>query len=169
MCPLLGSRPTKQACALTDHWTGDPLVRRPALNPLSRMRQGWTLPWATGMQTWTLSLPSLAPAWEKKSINEKNFILIKSNSQEKQCDWPGTATHDNRQKEERTHHTICNRSWVPPGWLLTRTFPRFCREPKGGPKAHWQVWADPPNTWTLQRGSSRIGRQVNCSWNPVIT
>ena len=31
----LGTRPTMQACALTENQTIDPLVRRPALNPLS--------------------------------------------------------------------------------------------------------------------------------------
>ena len=37
--PLLGVWPTTQACALTGNWTGDPLVRRPALNPLSHSSQ----------------------------------------------------------------------------------------------------------------------------------
>ena len=35
MRPLLGTCPTTQACALTGNGTGDPLVCRPALNPLS--------------------------------------------------------------------------------------------------------------------------------------
>ena len=34
-CPLLGTWPTTQACALTENQTSDPLVCRPALNPLS--------------------------------------------------------------------------------------------------------------------------------------
>ena len=38
--PLLGTRPTTQACALTGSGTGDPLVRRPALSPLSGTSQG---------------------------------------------------------------------------------------------------------------------------------
>ena len=33
--PLLGTWPTTQSCALTGNWTSDPLVCRPALNPLS--------------------------------------------------------------------------------------------------------------------------------------
>ena len=33
--PLLGTWPVAQACALTGNQTGDPLVPRPALNPLS--------------------------------------------------------------------------------------------------------------------------------------
>ena len=33
--PLLGTWPTIQACALTGNGTGDPLVRRLVLNPLS--------------------------------------------------------------------------------------------------------------------------------------
>ena len=34
-CPLLGTWPTIQACALTRNPTSDPLVHRLALNPLS--------------------------------------------------------------------------------------------------------------------------------------
>ena len=37
---LLGTWPTTQACALTGNRTSDPLVRRPALNPLSHTSQG---------------------------------------------------------------------------------------------------------------------------------
>ena len=33
--PILGTWPTTQACALTGNQTGNPLVHRPALNPLS--------------------------------------------------------------------------------------------------------------------------------------
>ena len=35
MCPLLGTWPTTQACALNGNPTGNPLVCRPVLNPLS--------------------------------------------------------------------------------------------------------------------------------------
>ena len=38
--PLLGTWHTTQACALTGNQTGDPLVHRPALNPLSHTSQG---------------------------------------------------------------------------------------------------------------------------------
>ena len=38
--PTLGTWPTTQACALTGTQTGDPLVLRPALNPLSHTSQG---------------------------------------------------------------------------------------------------------------------------------
>ena len=38
--PLLGTWPATQACALTGNRTGDPLVRRPVLNPLSYTGQG---------------------------------------------------------------------------------------------------------------------------------
>ena len=40
MCPLLGTWPTTQACAMTGNQTGDPLVHRPAVNPLSYASQG---------------------------------------------------------------------------------------------------------------------------------
>ena len=38
--PLLGTWPATQACALTRNRTGDLLVHRPALNPLSHTAQG---------------------------------------------------------------------------------------------------------------------------------
>ena len=38
-CPLLGAWPTTQACALTGNQTGDPLICRLALNPLSHTSQ----------------------------------------------------------------------------------------------------------------------------------
>ena len=40
MCPLLGSWPATKARALTGNRTGDPLVCRLALNPLSHTSQG---------------------------------------------------------------------------------------------------------------------------------
>ena len=42
-CPLLGTRPTTQVCALTGNQTGDPLVSGLALNPLSHTSQGCCL------------------------------------------------------------------------------------------------------------------------------
>ena len=41
-CPLLGTQPTTQACALTGDQTSDPLVHRAALNPPSHTSQGST-------------------------------------------------------------------------------------------------------------------------------
>ena len=38
--PQLGTWPATQACALTGNRTNDPLLRRPALNPLSHSSQG---------------------------------------------------------------------------------------------------------------------------------
>ena len=40
MCSLLGTWPKTQACALSGNQTGDPLVHRPVLNPLSHTSQG---------------------------------------------------------------------------------------------------------------------------------
>ena len=42
MCPLLGTWPTAQAGALTGNQTGDPLVLRVELNPLSHTSQSWS-------------------------------------------------------------------------------------------------------------------------------
>ena len=39
-CPQLGTWPATQACALTGNRTGDPLVDRLALTPLSHANQG---------------------------------------------------------------------------------------------------------------------------------
>ena len=39
--PPLGTWPATQACALTGNWTSNPLVCRPALNPLSHTSQGY--------------------------------------------------------------------------------------------------------------------------------
>ena len=38
--PLMGAWPATQACALTENRTGNPLVLRPTLNPLSNTSQG---------------------------------------------------------------------------------------------------------------------------------
>ena len=39
-CPLLGTWPETQACALTGNCNSDPLVHRPALNLLGHSSQG---------------------------------------------------------------------------------------------------------------------------------
>ena len=42
-CPLLGTWPATQVCALTGNWTSDPLLHRPVLNPLNHTSQGHIL------------------------------------------------------------------------------------------------------------------------------
>ena len=42
MHPLLGTWLATQACTLMGNWTGDPLVHKPTLNPLSYTNQGTT-------------------------------------------------------------------------------------------------------------------------------
>ena len=42
-CPQPGTWPTTQAHALTQNQTGDPLVHRLILSPLSHMSQGMTM------------------------------------------------------------------------------------------------------------------------------
>ena len=39
--PPMGTRPTTQACALTGEQTGNPLVHKLALSPLSHTNQGF--------------------------------------------------------------------------------------------------------------------------------
>ena len=50
--PLLRAWPATQACALTGNGTGDPLGRRPALDPLSHASQGnvFSRFWRPGVQ-----------------------------------------------------------------------------------------------------------------------
>ena len=43
VCPPLGTWPATQACALTGNQTGDPLVRRLVLKPLSCTSQGYLM------------------------------------------------------------------------------------------------------------------------------
>ena len=40
VCPQLGTWPATQTCSLTGNWTGNPLVCRPALSPLSHTSHG---------------------------------------------------------------------------------------------------------------------------------
>ena len=42
-CPILGTWPTTQACALTGNRTSDPLVYSPVLSPLSHTSQGMNI------------------------------------------------------------------------------------------------------------------------------
>ena len=52
-CPLWGTWPATQACALTGNWTDDLLVHRLTLNPLSHTRQGSTFLYITGVFSFT--------------------------------------------------------------------------------------------------------------------
>ena len=60
MCPLLGTWPITQACTLTVNWTGDPLVHRQALNPLSHTSQDWFHLFLL----WSLLFPSFYLLWD---------------------------------------------------------------------------------------------------------
>ena len=54
----LGTWPSSQACALTGNWTGDSLVHRPALNPLSHTSQHsihWATPARARYKFWPIS------------------------------------------------------------------------------------------------------------------
>ena len=54
--PLLGTWPATQACALTGNRTGDPLVHRLALNPLSHTSQGLLFKDKKTLWSWTIYL-----------------------------------------------------------------------------------------------------------------
>ena len=55
LCPLLGTWPATQACALSGNPTGNPLVCRPAFNPLSHTSQGLNAPFFSNLvhNTWS--------------------------------------------------------------------------------------------------------------------
>ena len=58
--PLLGTWPATQACALSGNWTGNLLVRRPMLYPLSYTSQGPILIFVCGnFSSWFLFLVHL--------------------------------------------------------------------------------------------------------------
>ena len=57
-CPPLGTWPTTQACALTWIRTCDPLVHRPAINPLNHTSQGHVLYFYMTCSTVGLFIPA---------------------------------------------------------------------------------------------------------------
>ena len=69
--PLLGTCPATKACALTGNWTGDPLVGRLALNPLSHTSQG--LLWVSSL---VFICPRLCYTNTLKLISLSYFLLI---------------------------------------------------------------------------------------------
>ena len=114
--PLLGNWPTAQACALPGNGTGEPLVCRPALSPLSHTSQGCTgimneverakSESGRGKGLWQQVLPEWLPTWCQ--------IL--------RCDLCHTHTHTH------THYPHSNREQragprlpcTGPSWLLLR-------------------------------------------------
>ena len=66
--PTPGTWPTTQACALTGNQTGKPLVRRPALNPLSHTCQGTSLHFFTFESGYYFQLQNF-PFYSKSTLN----------------------------------------------------------------------------------------------------
>ena len=62
--PQLGTWPATQACALTGNWPGDPLVHRPALNPLIHTSQS---------RSWVLK--KMKAKWKKPEF-QNPFIVV---------------------------------------------------------------------------------------------
>ena len=71
-CPQLGTRPTTEACALTGNQTNNPLVCRPAHNPLSHTSQGYEL-----VQSFAIipvqMLPSLSTTFDFSVIGQIGY------------------------------------------------------------------------------------------------
>ena len=67
ICPLLGTLPKTQACALTGNGASDPLVCRPTLNPLSYTSQGCYISYFMTNQSQILST----------NINISTFLSLK--------------------------------------------------------------------------------------------
>ena len=63
-CPLLGTWPATQACAPTGNQTGNPLVCRPTLNPLSYTSQGIFL------------ISVMFPVWKQRTLLSIPFSSI---------------------------------------------------------------------------------------------
>ena len=73
VCPLLGPWPATQACALTGNQTGDPLVFRQALNPLSHTSRGWVHFFSKGM--WPRLLQASSPVRALARCPRENLSL----------------------------------------------------------------------------------------------
>ena len=78
-CPILGTWPTTQACALPGNRTSDPLVCRPALNPLTYTSQGPFITFSNRFQIYC-SFPSSSPTpmmkmWDLLKLAQRLLIL----------------------------------------------------------------------------------------------
>ena len=68
LCPLLGTWPETQGSALTWNQTGDPLVHRPVLNPLSHTSQSYEL------NTWWTPFISTQPYKKKLQLRIRGCL-----------------------------------------------------------------------------------------------
>ena len=77
---LLRTWPATQACALMGNWTGDPLIHKPALNPLSHTSQGRTMIYFLYLFIifFWLRTESIF-YWLKYSLLLKAFVIISQN------------------------------------------------------------------------------------------
>ena len=74
-CSRLGTWPATQACALTGNQTGDLLVRRPALNPLSHTSQGSVLISNTNTNRYNLYKQKILAVLSFQSLSPEGKIL----------------------------------------------------------------------------------------------
>ena len=106
--PLLGTWPAIQACALTGNRTGDPLVRRPVLNPLSHTSQGRSI--------------SLYPGWTHKPWQPQSLLFPNSSTWQVQVNTP-PSVHAPVQQPPPSGHIVCEggfgTSFDP--WTFTST------------------------------------------------
>ena len=79
--PQLGTRPATQTCALVGNRTDDPVVRRPALNPLSHTSHGcfWFLNWLFWLceEAKHVYLLLHLGRWFLKSESASYFLLVR--------------------------------------------------------------------------------------------
>ena len=79
-CPLLGTWPATQACTLTGNQTGNPLVHRLALNPLSHTSKGLLLSYMNYLYVFILTIcltvsQVLLESWTGKSL-QVHFVVL---------------------------------------------------------------------------------------------
>ena len=73
-CPLLGTWPATQACALTGNRTNDPLVCRLALNPLSHISQArsyiFLLVWVSQISLTNINICPRSDKYNQSCVNK---------------------------------------------------------------------------------------------------
>ena len=87
-CPLLGTWPETQACAQTGSRTCDPLVCRPALNPLNHTIQGRHFFFQSSLLRYTLYTVNVPITSSIQFCNDKEMYVPREPSVQKAPFYP---------------------------------------------------------------------------------